>query len=203
MTDKPDDLTPKEFAFCEAYLANGFNGTEAMREAKYKGNDNVLAVSAHRMLRKPKIAAYIKQRFEELTMSPEEVLARLSAMARTDMTDFMQVYPGGMPAFDFEKAADAKRLGLIKKFKVTAKSIEMELYDAQAALVHLGKYHALFTDRVRFEWQEEILALLRAGQITPEQVREDLGDKLANELFERVGPITVGAGETEGTRPPE
>lgn len=192
-----DQLTKKELAFCEAYLANGFNGTDAMRQAKYKGNDNVLGVSAYRMLRKPKVAAYIKLRFEELTMSPEEVLARLSAMARTDMTDFMQVYPGGMPAFDFEKAADAKQLGLIKKFKVTAKSIEMELYDAQAALVHLGKHHGLFAERLKLEtWETEVLELLRSGQVTPEQVREDIGDKLADEFFKRVGPVIVGAGET-------
>lgn len=192
-----DQLTPKELAFADAYLANGFNGTEAMREAKYKGNANTLAVGAHRMLRKPKIAAYIKQRFEELTMSPEEVLARLSAQARTDMGDFMTVYSSGAAAINFEKAQEAKKLGLIKKFKVTAKSVEIELYDAQAALVHLGKHHALFTDRMKLEsWEDELLQLWRSGQVTEQDIREDLGDKLADDFFKRVGPVTVGAGQT-------
>lgn len=186
-------FTGKQQAFINAYLSNGFNGTEAARTAGYKGNDATLAAVAYENLRKPHIAAVIKQRFEELTMSSEEVLARLSNMARTDMTDFMQVYPGGMPAFDFEKAAEANRLGLIKKFKVTPKSIELELYDAQAALVHMGKYHALFTDRVKnVSWQDEIIELLRDGKLTPDDVRKEIGDELADDLFKRVGTgVTV------------
>lgn len=180
-------FTGKQWAFVNAYLSNNFNGTEAARTAGYKGNDVTLAAVAYENLRKPHIAAYIKARFEELTMQPEEVLARLSAMARTDMTDFMQVW-GGTPAFDFEKAAAANRLGLIKKFKVTNKSIEMELYDAQAALVHMGKYHALFTDRVKnVSWQDEIIDLLREGKLTPDDVRKEIGDELADDLFKRVG----------------
>lgn len=194
-----DELTAKQRAFVNAYLANGFNGTEAARQAGYKGNDNTLGVVAYDNLRKPKIAVCVQRAFEEMTMSADEVLARLSAMARTDMTDFMQVYPGGMPAFDFEKASEAQRLGLIKKFKVTPKSIELELYDAQAALVHMGKYHALFSERIKLEdWQSELLQLWRDGKVTEEDIREDLGDKLAGDFFKRIGPVTVGVGKAQG-----
>lgn len=194
-----DELTAKQRAFVNAYLANGFNGTEAARQAGYSGNDNTLGVVAYENLRKPKIAAYVQQAFDEMTMTAEEVLARLSAMARTDMTDFMQVYPGGTPAFDFEKAAEAKRLGLIKKFKVTNKSIELELYDAQAALVQMGKYHALFSERLKLDdWQSELLQLWQEGKVTADDIREDLGDKLADDFFKRIGPVTVGAGKAQG-----
>lgn len=192
-------LTGKQRAFINAYLANGFNGTEAARTAGYSGNDNTLGVVAHGNLRNPKIAAVIEKRFEEMTMRADEVLARLSAMARTDMTDFMQVYPGGTPAFDFEKATEAQRLGLIKKFKVTKNSIELELYDAQAALVHMGKHYALFSDRVKHEtYVDEILDLLQQGRVTPEEVREAIGDKLADDLFKHVGSVAVGASEATG-----
>lgn len=51
--------------------------------------------------------------------------------------------------------------------------------------------------RLKLEtWETEILTLLRTGQVTPDQVREDLGDKLADDFFKRVGPVAIGAGET-------
>lgn len=188
-------LTTKQKTFVEAYLSNGFNATEAARTAEYTHPNK----QGPRLLVNVGIRAIVNERLAEMVMSADEVLARLSAMARTDMTDFMKVYPGGTPAFDFEKAQEASRLGLIKKFKVTNKSIELELYDAQAALVHMGKHYALFTDKLKLEdWQDELLNLWRNGKVTERDIREDLGDKLADDFFKRVGPVTVGVGEITG-----
>jgi phage terminase small subunit len=56
-------LTPKEQAFVVAYIgeAKG-NGTMAVRLAGYRGNRNVLGVTAARMLSKPKIRGAIDTR---------------------------------------------------------------------------------------------------------------------------------------------
>lgn len=52
-------LTPKQQAFVEAYAGNG---TEAARLAGYSGSDAVLAVTAHDLLRNPKVAAALEAR---------------------------------------------------------------------------------------------------------------------------------------------
>lgn len=52
-------LTTKQNKFIEIYDGNG---TRAARLAGYKGNDNVLGVTANELLRNPKIAQAIKAR---------------------------------------------------------------------------------------------------------------------------------------------
>ncbi len=55
-------LTPRQQKFIEVYEGNG---TEAARLAGYKGNDNVLGVTAHELLKIPKIADAIRSRTQE------------------------------------------------------------------------------------------------------------------------------------------
>ncbi len=128
-----DQLTTKQRAFVEAYLANGFNASAAALTAGYKtrqsGDENVS---------NPVIAALIQQRITDMTMRADEALLRLSDMARADMSDFVSMV-GTMPYLDLEKAKGHHKLHLLKKFKVTDKGVEIELYDAQAALVHILK----------------------------------------------------------------
>ncbi len=56
---KPRLPTVKQEAFAVAMYTIGSlslgNGTESARKAEYKGNDNVLATTAHALIRKPKI----------------------------------------------------------------------------------------------------------------------------------------------------
>ena len=52
-------LTMKQKAFCDHYIANNGNGTQAAREAGYKGNDVTLGAVSTENLRKPLIKAYI------------------------------------------------------------------------------------------------------------------------------------------------
>lgn len=53
------NLTPKQLKFIEVYSGNG---TEAARLAGYSGDDNVLGVTAHDLLKNPKIVEAIKAR---------------------------------------------------------------------------------------------------------------------------------------------
>jgi hypothetical protein len=158
-----EGLTTKQRLFIESYLANGFNATEAARTAEYKGSDNVLAVTGFENLRNPKISAVVAERINE---AANEVMARLSAIARGDLQDVTD--EDGR--FDFEKARHAKKTGLLKKLKrktstkkvdvstddeeaetletsIVHEEVEFEMYSAHEALRDLGKFHKLFTDR--------------------------------------------------------
>jgi phage terminase small subunit len=168
--EKPgaDGLTTKQRLFVEHYLSNGFNATEAVRAAGYKGNENTLSSVGYENLRKPEIAAVISERINEAAMSANEVMARLSAIARGDVNDILDE----AGRFDFEKARRAKKTGLLKKLKrkttskrvdartegddeeaetietsVVYEEVEFEMYSAHEALRDLGKYHGLFVER--------------------------------------------------------
>jgi len=55
-------LTDKQLAFCEEYVANGYNGSGAYGEAYDKAdNANMCSVEAWKMLRQPRIIEQIKR----------------------------------------------------------------------------------------------------------------------------------------------
>lgn len=142
-------LTYKQEAFVRAYLGPALgNATKAAELAGYSGRRGTLAEVGYENLRKPEIASAIAARLDELAMTRHEVLARLTDMARSDMGDFLdEGEKWGRPVVDLEKAIRDKKTHLIKKIAFTKGKLEFELYDAQAALVQLGKYHKLFVDR--------------------------------------------------------
>lgn len=162
-----EGLTTKQRLFIESYLSNGFNATEAARQAGYKGDARTLAVIGFENLRKPNIAAVVSERMNEAAMGANEVLARLSAIADGDVTYFLD--EDGK--FDLKAARQAKKTGLLKKLKtkrtskvvdvktegeeeaerletsLVVEEVEFELYSAHEALRDLGKYHKLFAER--------------------------------------------------------
>lgn len=123
-----------------------------------------------RLLKNVEISEVISARLTETAMSADEVLMRLADHARGSMADFVRVTPAG-PVFDFQAAETNGKLNLIKKLKTKTKiyvdfdkdpdnddltveigqrteiDVELELYDAQAALEKLGRHHKLFTDK--------------------------------------------------------
>lgn len=81
-------LTPRQRKFAEAYAGNG---TEAARLAGYKGNDQVLATQAGRLLRNAEVAAEIKARenktVRQLIASREDRQAFWSKVMRAEELD--------------------------------------------------------------------------------------------------------------------
>ena len=139
-------LTGKQQAFVAEYLTC-WNAAEAARRAGY--SEATARTIGHENLTKPDIQAEIQRRVSEKAMTADEVLIRLAEQARGSMDDFVSFRPGvKLPLLDLEKAHDAGKFGLVKKLKYTSDGgVEFELYDAQAALVQLGKVHRLFTDK--------------------------------------------------------
>ena len=67
-----ENLTNKQRAFVEAYLANGFNATQAAITAGYSV-DSARVIGAQN-LAKVNIASHVRARISELAMSADEVL---------------------------------------------------------------------------------------------------------------------------------
>jgi hypothetical protein len=98
-----------------------------------------------------------------MAMSADEVLARLTVQARGNLSPFFRVTEDGHIEFDFSGPEAVDHMHLIKKIHTKRKRlltgdpkhpdewehewVEVELYDAQAALVQLGKFHRLFADQ--------------------------------------------------------
>lgn len=131
-----------------------FNGTEAARQAGYEGSDNALGVQAHKLLRMPKIKAAVDEHLAALQvhMTGNEVLAELAMIARAEWRDFVEIKMGR----DGETVSATLRLG-----------------DKLKALELIGKYYALFTDKV-IE-QRVTVVLQEKAQGAYRRLREELG----------------------------
>ena len=112
--------------------------------------------AAYQIRHSPKVIAAIDEYFHKHEMSAREAVALLSSHARGTMADFLS-FAGDSPRLDLTVARDRDQLHLVKKFKAKEtvytdkdggetidKWTEVELYDAQSALVHIGRYHGLF-----------------------------------------------------------
>lgn len=141
-TEKP--LTVREERFVEFYFgdSNG-DGTDAAKKAGYAGNNNVLAVNASRLLRKPKIQRLVQARLDQATIPLEHVLKILGEQARGTAEFFLQCDPGCTPEFSLKKAADLGKLHLIKGISFhdnnTVRSIQW--YSSAEAAKSLANIH--------------------------------------------------------------
>jgi hypothetical protein len=148
--DKPDacglTLRQRRFVFAFVGPANG-NATRAAKMAGYEGGPAVWAVRGYECRRNSKIQSEIERVMAENSMGATEVLARLSDIARGPSA-FMRVDEAGDIDIDLDGMRQAGKLHLIKSIKTTRDGTQIDFYDAAAALVQLGRYHRLFTDRV-------------------------------------------------------
>lgn len=147
-------MNQRQQLFVEFYLANP-NATEAAIKAGY--SKKTARSLGQRLLTNVDIAARISKRVEDAVMSADEVLQRLTEHAKASLADLLD----DSGHFDLERAKSEGKDHLLKKLKVKEfittsqkgneyKTVthEYEIHDPQAALVHLGRYHKLFTEKV-------------------------------------------------------
>lgn len=149
-------LTAKQRLFCDFYTGEAnLNATKAAIRAGYSEKTAYSIGSEN--LKKPVISAYIEARLDHLTMTSKEVLAGFTMEAKGSIADVLD----DDGTFNYEKMVERGADKLLKKLKI--KKItrrekgsddeieeithEFEMYDAQAAKVHLGKAHGIFVDR--------------------------------------------------------
>jgi len=144
-------LRPQHRLFAAEYIRNGGNGVQAVFAAGYKQGYFAAGVTAHRLLKSAKIKAMINQVTEaalrKAKMDADEVVERLSDIARADIADVLE--PDG--SFNISSAKARNKSKLIKSLKFdkdSGKVIGLETYSAHEAQRDVGKIHALFTDKV-------------------------------------------------------
>lgn len=161
----------KQKVFVEQYL-QFWNATDAYLAAYPKSSRDAARRNGSRLLTNDDIARDIKLRLAEKTMSADEVLVRLRDEAAGTLADFMDIAGGEddqskLPTWNFQKAAKAGKLGLIRKIRtktVTTRralgdevietveqEVALELYSAQTAKELIGKHHKLFTEKIEHE----------------------------------------------------
>jgi phage terminase small subunit len=148
-------ITNKRRVFIDEYLKD-CNATQAALRAGFAHPNT----QGPRLLLNVSISDAIKARLDEKAMKADEVIERLTSMARGDMGDFMDIERMTF-SLNLAKAKEKGLTHLIHKIKdrvvmtsnkdgeeTETHTIEIELYDAHAALVDLGRYHKLFTENV-------------------------------------------------------
>lgn len=189
-------LTHKQRLFVDHYL-QCWNATEAALLAGY--SEKSARQTGSENLSKPYIAEAIKQRLVDNAMSAEEVLSRMSDIARGDIGDFL--HPESL-SIDI-RAGNTK---LIKKVKYVVyttdddqtETVEFELYSALDALKQLAKVHSLVNNKLVIEdWRTEVIADIKAGKIDYRTLTEVFNDHdLATELFRSAGVPTTSTMES-------
>jgi phage terminase small subunit len=131
-------LTPKQEIFIAEYVAC-WNASEAARRAGYNGQSNSVG---SQLLANISIAAEIERRKALIVMSAEEVAVRLTEQGRASYAQYLTT-----DGVDLDRLlADGKGY-LIKKIKPTKEGLEIEFYDAQAALALMAKINGQLRDR--------------------------------------------------------
>lgn len=189
-------LTDLQTEFINQYFLCNMNGTEAALQAGYSCKDRKSAASiASENLKKPHIRVEIDTRLQENAMSADEVIYRLSEIARSSFASFIKFDEKTKSmSIDLKNAP----LHLLKKisFKPTLLGpvvSGLEIYDAQSALVQLGRYYKLFTDRIEVtDWQTDAIREILSGQLSYEELAEEFDHDFATQLFKEAGiPIRL------------
>ncbi len=141
-----------------------------------------------RLLTRPAIKAAIEARMISAAMSAEEVLARLTDAASTNIVDFIDLAATGCKV----DMTLIKRRGLghlIKRIRIRKDgTLEIELESKHHALVKLGEYHKLW----KGEGEEQITMVDVAKQLEAryETLRKDRQDgSTAGDLPGPAGPV--------------
>lgn len=135
-------LTPKERTFLINHLA-GETQVKAAEIAGYAHPEK----QGWRLAHSPKIRAAIDEILTAQEMPKLKVVARLSQHAEAAYAPYLRVERGRV-TIDLERLINDGWGHLIKGVKETQWGQAVEFYDAQTALIQMGRYHGLFTDNV-------------------------------------------------------
>lgn len=165
-------LSDKQRAFIDHYLVV-WNASEAARRAGY--SLNTAGQIGYENLKKPEIQEAIAVRMADLAMSANEVLARMTAIARASIADALTLPPIEAPEgknvgpaawdVDLVKAQQTGAIHLVKKIKSGKYGTEIEMYDAHAALVKLGEHFQLWGKA------PDLLKYVDLSKLSPEQLQ--------------------------------
>lgn len=128
-------LTDKEALWVENYFQH-FNASRASQSVGCKGNTRK---HGWRMKHNPRVQSYIDSRLEGHYRITDEILFRISEIARASMDYFITG-----TRIDLKKAQEQGKLHLIKRYRKTKSTESIELVDSLAALDLLAKIYGLY-----------------------------------------------------------
>ena len=145
-------LSPRRERFVREYLKDRIGAQAAIR-AGYspRGADRV----GSRLLGIVEVQERIAELAAATEMSGEEIIARLTLQARGAQGEYICLNGLGEPTLDLDRLKADGLAHLIKGFSVSAKGLRFEFYDAQAALIILGKSVGVLTERVATHDEQE------------------------------------------------
>ncbi len=177
-------LTPKQEAFCLAYLETG-NASEAYRRAynASKMKPNSINVNASKLLADAKVTLRLKELNESAVssavMTRKEVLERLSTFARTDLSDLVEFGAYELGQDDDGKPIvqaawkirdsvlqDPKKLAAISELSAGRDGIKIKTHSPLQAIQQLAKLQG---------WDVHELDL-EGKRLTNEKLRRELED---------------------------
>lgn len=179
--DDSNELTDKQAAFVREYLVD-LNGAAAARRAGYS-KESARQIATEN-LSKPYIRAAIEERLEQQAMSANEVLARLTRIARGSLelfTEIVELEDGGKyRRVDLASDEAQNNFDLLTSLSYDAMGRpKIKISDPMSALVHIGRAHAMFTDN---------------QQLTVKRPEEDMSEEELEKEIERLDDIIDDAG---------
>lgn len=148
-------LTLKEATFCEIYLQNRGNGTHAALSAGFATTEGSGSVEASRLLRIPRIMAYINQRgqemLEKLEISTDLIAAEYAKLAFSNVKDFMTWDEQGFPVFrPSDELSDVATAAISEITFIDTKhgrNVKFKMHDKKGALDSLAKLKGFLVDK--------------------------------------------------------
>lgn len=153
-------LTPKQARFVAEYLKD-LNATQAAIRAGYSKRS--AGSQAFDLLKKPEVVAAVQARREKLAekleVTQELVVAELAKLGFANMADYMRAGPDGDPFLDFSALTRDQAAALTEvtvddfvdgrgEDARAVRRVKFKLADKRAALVDLGRYLGIFSDKV-------------------------------------------------------
>jgi phage terminase small subunit len=144
VVDPQPDLSPKETAFVDAYVGACYgNATQAVLAAGYDQTYDSARVTGSRLLAKANVRHAIAGRINELAMTREETLARLTAIARGDVSGALRKLAQSDNAQESLKDLDPSLIKRVRKQTGKIESIDVEISSPLEALIVLARWHGL------------------------------------------------------------
>lgn len=143
-------LSLQDKLFCKEYPKN-FNGTDAYLKAGHKCTRESAAVEACKLLRKPNIQEEIIQQvqdaFDKADITAQEVIKQLTDVSRSTLGDYVDFEKEAVYLKNSEKITKEK-IALLGEISKTTQGYKIKLQDRMKARELLGRYFALFTDKI-------------------------------------------------------
>lgn len=157
-------ITPKQQRFVDEYLID-LNATQAYIRAGYKASEVVAGIEGHKLLKNPKVDAYLQKRMRDrekrTEISQDRVLKELAKIGFADIKDFLAFrtektvisHEDGEPVIDYQQIVEMKPSDLVDGTLINEISIgkdgtlKFKLHDKMSALEKMGKHLKMFTDK--------------------------------------------------------